>query len=57
MKQEFTRLLTDRGVSESMECDRGVASVDGGAFEVALDSRAQVVGAKVAKAVFGGLRQ
>ena len=31
--------------------------MDGGAFEVAPDSRAQVVGAQVAKAVYGGLRQ
>ncbi len=31
--------------------------MDGGAFEVAPDSRAQVVGVQVAKAVYGGLRQ
>ena len=31
--------------------------MDGGAFEVAQGSRAQVVGAQVAKAVYGGLRK
>lgn len=51
------RLLADRGVPQSLERGGEVANVDGGAFEVAQGSRAQVVGAQVAKAVYGGLRQ
>ncbi|NOR41702.1 MAG: hypothetical protein GQ572_00075 [Gammaproteobacteria bacterium] len=57
VEQKLTRLLADRGVPQSLERGGEVANVDGGAFEVASGSRAQVVGAKVAKAVYGGLRQ
>jgi len=57
MEQELTRLLADRGVPQSLERGGEVAHVDGGAFEVAQGSRAQVVGAQVAKAAYGGLRQ
>ena len=40
----------------SLEHGEEVSNVDGGAFEVAQGSRAQVVGAQVAKAVYRGLR-
>jgi len=55
VEQELTRLLADRGVPQSLERGGEIANMDGGAFEVAPDSRAQVVGAQVAKAVYGGL--
>ena len=54
---ELTRLLADRGVPQSLERGREIANMDGGAFEVAQGLRAQVVGAQVAKVVYGGLRQ
>ena len=57
VEQGLTRLLADRGVPQSLERGREIANMNGGAFEVAPDSRAQVVGAQVAKAVYGGLRQ
>ncbi|NOR41700.1 MAG: hypothetical protein GQ572_00065 [Gammaproteobacteria bacterium] len=57
VEQELTRLMADRGVPQSLEHGGKIGQVDGGAFEVAQDSRAQVVGAKVAKAVYWGLRQ
>jgi len=57
VEQELTRLLADQGVPQSLERSGEIANMDGGAFEVAPGSRAQVVGAKVAKAVYGGLRQ
>ena len=57
VEQELTRLLADRGVPQSLERGREIANMDGGAFEVAQGSRPQVVGAQVAKAVYGGLRQ
>jgi len=57
VERELTRLLADRGVPQSLAQGGEVASVDGGAFEVAPGSRAEVVGAQVAKAVYGGLRQ
>lgn len=55
VEQELSRLLADRGVPESLERGGEVASVDGGAFEVAPGSKAEVVGAQVAKAVYEGL--
>ena len=57
VEQELTRLLADRGVPQSLERSGEIANMDGGAFEVATGSRAQVVGVQVAKAVYGGLRQ
>jgi hypothetical protein len=57
VEQELTRLLAERGVPHSLERGGEVANMDGGAFEIAPDSRAQVVGAQVAKAVYRGLRQ
>ena len=56
-QRELTRLLADRGVPESLERGREIANMDGGAFEDAPDSRAHVVGAQVAKVVYGGLKQ
>jgi len=49
--------IGDRGVPQSLAQGGEVASVDGGAFEVAPGSKTEVVGAQVARAVYGGLRQ
>jgi hypothetical protein len=57
VEQELTRLLADRGVPQSLERGGEIASVDGGAIEVATGSRAEAIGAQVARAVYGGLRQ
>ena len=57
VEQELTRLVADRGVPQSLERGRKIANMDGSAFEVTQGSRAQVVGAQVAKAVYGGLRR
>ncbi|PXF58916.1 MAG: hypothetical protein C4B59_12565 [Candidatus Methanogaster sp.] len=57
VEQELSRMLADRGVPESLALDGEIASVDGGAFEVAPGVRAEVVVAEVAKAVYGGLRR
>ena len=57
VERELTRLLADRGVPESLERGGEIANMDGGAFEVAPGSRAEAIGAQVARAVYGGLRQ
>ena len=57
VEQELSRLLADRGVPQSLAEGGEIASVGGGAFEVVPGSRAEVVGAEVAKAVYGGLRR
>ncbi len=56
VERELTRMLADRGVPQSLEGGREVTSVNGGAIKVATGSRAEAVGAQVAKAVYGGLR-
>ena len=57
VERELTKLLADRGVPQLLEGGGEIGDVDGGAFEVAPGSRAQVVGVQVAKAVYEGLRQ
>ena len=55
VERELARMFADRGVPQSLAEGGEIASVDGGAFEVAPGSRAEVVGAEVARAVYGGL--
>ena len=55
VERELSRLLADQGVLESLERGGGIASVDGGAFDMTPGSRAEAIGAQVAKAVYGGL--
>jgi hypothetical protein len=57
VEQGLSRLLADQGVPESLAEGGAIVSVDAGAFEVAPGSRAEAVGAQVAKAVYGGLRR
>ena len=45
------------GVPQSLERGGEVANMDGGGFEVAQGSSAQVIGTQVAKAVYGELRE
>lgn len=56
VEQELARMFADEGIPEPLEGGREVVSMDGGMFEVAEGSRAEVVGAQVAKAVYGGMR-
>jgi len=57
VEQELSRMFDDEGVPEALEGGREVASVDGGAIELATGSRAEAVGVQVAQAVYRGLRQ
>jgi hypothetical protein len=57
VERELARMFADRGVPQSLERGGEIARVDAGAFEVAPGSRAEAVGAEVAKAVYGGLRR
>jgi hypothetical protein len=57
VERELSRMLTDRGVPQSLERDGEVASVDGGAINLTAGTTAEDVGAQVARAVYGGLRQ
>jgi hypothetical protein len=57
VERELTRLLANQGVPHSLERGGEIASVDGGAFDVAPGLRAEMVGVQVAKAVYGGVRR
>jgi hypothetical protein len=55
VEAELARLLAERGVAPSLARGGATADLDAGSFEVEPSSRADVVGQKVARAVYGGL--
>ncbi len=57
LQMELTRLLEERGVPGSFASGGEIDKINGGSFEVAPGSRAEKIGAKVARAVYGGLKR
>jgi hypothetical protein len=57
VERELTRLFTEQGVPPSLNWGREIECLDGGGFEVAQGSKPEAIGAKVAKAVYGGLNK
>lgn len=55
VERELSRLFTERGTPPSLAQRREVARLDSGAFEVKPGSKAEAIGAQVARAVYGGL--
>jgi hypothetical protein len=55
LERELARLFAERGAPPALSQGREVARLDGGAFEVAPGDGAEVIGAGVARAVYGGL--
>ena len=53
VEQELGRLLTERGAPLARSGE--VPRLDGGSFEAKPDSGVEEIGAKVARAVYGGL--
>jgi hypothetical protein len=51
VEQELSRILDDEGVLEVLEGGREVASVDGGAIELATGSRTEAIGTQIARVV------
>jgi hypothetical protein len=56
VERELARLLAEQGVPQSLSQRREIAHLDGGAFEAARGSRPEAIGAKVARAVYGGMK-
>jgi hypothetical protein len=54
VERELTRLFVERGATTGLR-DRAVAELDGGALRMESNASAEEVGARVARAVFGGL--
>ena len=49
---ELTRLLTEQGISHSMSKGRELSRMDGGQFNLTPNSKAEVIGSKVAQSVY-----
>ncbi len=54
---ELTYLFTEKGVSPSLAGGGEIDRLDGGTFQAVPGSRPDAIGAKVARAVYGGLKR
>ncbi len=57
VEHELTMLITERGVPQDMINGGEIARLDGGSFQLAQGSKPEVIGAHVARAVYGGMRK
>jgi hypothetical protein len=57
VRLELARLLSEQGVPRPLTRGGAMARLDGGAFEVAPGSKAEVFGARVAQNVYEGLQK
>jgi hypothetical protein len=56
-KRELTRLFTERGIPPSLARGGEINRLEGGTFQTAPASGPETIGAKVARAVYGGLKK
>lgn len=57
VKSELSRLFTEQGVPPSLERGGRIDSLKDGDLKITPGSNAEVIGARVARAVYGGLRK
>ena len=57
VEHELTKLFREQGIPPSFSRDGDTARLDAGAFKMAANSKALVIGAQVAQAVYGGFRR
>ena len=57
IEHALTRLFAEQGLPPTLSIGGELARIDGGAFHVAAGTAAEGLGAQVAQAVYGGLRQ
>jgi len=55
VERELTRLFTEQGVGPSLGRSGEVARLDGGTFQVSPGSKPDILGARIARAVYRGL--
>ena len=55
MERELTRLFTEQGTPPSLAKGGSIDKLDGGAFDMVQGSKAEVIGAEVARAVYRGM--
>jgi hypothetical protein len=56
VQRELQRLFAEQGASPRLAQDGEVAHLDGGAFKMAHGAGAEVIGAQIAQALYGGGR-
>jgi hypothetical protein len=57
VEREIVRLFSEQGVPQSLSKGGKIERLDGGAFEAVRGSKPEAIGAKVAQAVYGGLKR
>lgn len=57
VERELTNIFTERGIPHSLAEGGEISHLDGGAFQMTPNSRPETIGAKVAQAVYGGLKR
>ena len=57
IEHALTRLFAEQGLPPALSMGGELARIDGGAFHVTTGTAAEGLGAQVAQAVYGGLRQ
>lgn len=56
VEHELARLITEKGVPEDV-ANGEIAKVDGGSFQLAQGLKPETAGARIAKAVYGGMKR
>lgn len=57
VERELSRLFIEQGVPPSLEQGGRIEGLNGGEFKISSDSSAEVIGARAAQAVYGGLKK
>lgn len=57
IEQELARLLAEEGIAPHLRQSGDISVPDGGTFEVAPGSGPEAAGARIAQALYGGLRR
>jgi hypothetical protein len=55
VQAELARLLSEQGLPGGLEFGGEAPTVDGGAFNLPANARAESIGAEIARSVYGGL--
>lgn len=54
IKQELTRLLTEKGIPQNLTQGGEVPSLEGGAFKVNANAKPETIGRQIAQSIYGG---
>jgi hypothetical protein len=57
VERELTNLFAKKGIPASLTESNEIRHLDGGVFHAKPDSKPEIIGAKVAQAVYGGMKR